>query len=55
MRPSAGRPSLVLRMVASVVLSRWVLKRVRHPAVRAMLASMARETGRQDLAKELDP
>lgn len=47
-------PSLFLRAVAFVVLSRWVRNRVRHPAVRSALAVIARDVGRTDLASELD-
>jgi len=49
-----GKPSLLLRIVAFVVLSRWVLKRVRHPSVRATLAAIARQVGRDDLAADLE-
>jgi len=49
-----GRPSLALRLAAFVILSRWALKRVRHPALRAALANLARQTGRADLARELE-
>ena len=48
------RPSLLVRGFAAIVLSRWVLRRVHHPAARAALALVAREVGRHDLAAELD-
>jgi hypothetical protein len=49
-----ANPSWLLRLIAWVVLSHWVLKRVRQPAVRSVLATIARQVGRHDLAAELD-
>jgi hypothetical protein len=49
-----GKPSLMLRFFASIILSSWVRKRVRHPAARAAMALVAHEVGRHDLATELE-
>jgi hypothetical protein len=51
--PVAKAPLLV-RGFAAIVLSGWVIRRVRHPAARAALALIAREVGRHDLATELE-
>lgn len=49
----SGRPGLVLRMFAKILLSDWVLKRVRHPDVRRVLASLAAQAGRPELSETL--
>ncbi len=49
----AGKPGFVLRMVAKVMLSHWVLRRVRHPDVERILASVAFQVGRPEIAREL--
>jgi hypothetical protein len=36
-----------------VLLSRWVLKRVKNPAVQQLLISVAMEAGRPEVADEL--
>lgn len=51
---SPPRPSLVLRAVASVILSRWVRRRINHRAVRLSLAAVARQVGRTEIASELE-
>jgi len=58
--PSAGsipvlseKPSFVIRALAKVLLSSWVLARVQHPDVEQLLMSFAIQTGRQDVADEL--
>jgi hypothetical protein len=48
------RPSLALRAVAAVILSSWVRRRVRHQSVRAVLATVAYQVGRSDIAAELE-
>ncbi|MBX7198918.1 MAG: hypothetical protein K1X51_06030 [Rhodospirillaceae bacterium] len=48
-----GKPGLVLRMFAKILLSDWVLKRVHHPDVRRALASLAAQAGRLELAQTL--
>lgn len=45
-----GKPSLALRVLARVILSRFVLKRVNHPQVLFMLAEVARQARRMDAA-----
>lgn len=47
--PVYGKPGLVLRIFAKVLLSQWVLKRVNHPDLRRVLASMAVQAGRPDV------
>lgn len=49
----ASRPGLALRVFAKVLLSTWVLKRVSHPDVRKVLASLAAQAGRPELAETL--
>lgn len=46
----AGKPSLALRFLASIILSRFVLKRIDHPHVLFMLAEVARQARRMDAA-----
>lgn len=38
-----------MRIFAKVLLSQWVLKRVNHPDLRRVLASMAVQAGRPDV------
>jgi hypothetical protein len=45
---NAGKPGLVLRIVAGVLCSGFVLKRVEHPDVLVMLSELARQAGRMD-------
>ena len=49
-----GRAALVTRMVAGVVLAPCVRLRVRHPLVRGLMAMLAEEVGRFDVALELE-
>lgn len=49
----SGKPGLVLRAFAKVLLSNWVLKRVHHPDVRRALASLAAQAGRRELSETL--
>lgn len=49
-----AKPSLLVRGFAAIVLSPWVIRRVRHPAARAALALVAHEVGRHELANELE-
>jgi hypothetical protein len=51
--PAAAKPSWVLRLVARILLSRWLLARVKNPEVERMLISMAMEAGRTEVADEL--
>jgi len=48
------KPSLLVRGLAVVLLSKWVLRRVNHPAARISLSILARDVGREDLATELE-
>lgn len=48
------KPGFLVRGFAAIVLSSWVLRRVRHPAARAALALVAHEVGRHELAAELE-
>jgi hypothetical protein len=50
----AARPSLTLRIVATIILSPWVRRRVHHSTVRAALAAVAHQVGRTDIAAELE-
>jgi len=50
----AAKPGLLLRLFAKPLLSQWVRRRVRHPAARSVLALIAREVGRHDLAADLE-
>jgi hypothetical protein len=49
-----GRPSLALRAIATIILSSWVRRRVHHNSVRAVLATIAHQVGRTDIATELE-
>ena len=48
-----AKPGLMLRLVALVLLSGWMLRRVRHPQVLAMLRGLAREANRDKIYREL--
>ncbi len=48
-----AKPSSVMRLFSSLLLSRWVLARVKNPEVERILISFALEAGRQDVADEL--
>jgi len=50
----APRPGLLLRLAAFFLLSSWVLARVKHPQVLAMLREVARQAGRNELLARLD-
>ena len=52
--PQAAKPALLVRLVAAIVLSNPIRRRVHNPAVRSLLAVIAREVGRLDLAAELE-
>ena len=61
MTPAAGKsakelphkPTLITRLLATVLLSRWVLARVEHPDVERLLINFATEAGRVDVADGL--
>lgn len=46
-------PGLVLRVFAKVLLAPWVLKRVRHADVERLIAGVAGQAGRPDIAADL--
>jgi hypothetical protein len=48
-----ARVGLVLRLVARVLLSAWVLRRVRNPDVMSMLVQVAEQAGRPEIALDL--
>lgn len=50
---AAGKPSRMLRLVARILLSRWLLARVKNPEVERLLISVAMEAGRVEVADEL--
>lgn len=52
-RTPPARPSLLTRLLARVLLSRWVLARVHHPDVERLLISFASEANRTEVADEL--
>ena len=47
------KPGLMLRLVAWILLSGWMLRRVRHPQVLAMLRGLAREANREKAYRQL--
>lgn len=47
------KPSLFLRFISRVLLSGWVLKRVQHGQVLAVLADLAGQTGRTDVLLQI--
>jgi len=54
--PVVGAPakaSWVLKLVAKVLLSSWVLKRVKHPDILAVLADVARQVGRMEIVVQI--
>jgi hypothetical protein len=48
-----AKPGLILRLFASIVLSPAVLKRVNHADVERLLANVALQAGRPEVAREL--
>lgn len=46
--PVASKPSFALRIVARILLARWVLKRVHHPDLLTILLQVAHQVGRTD-------
>lgn len=54
--PIVGVPAstgLLLRITARVLLSSWVLKRVEHPNVLAILRELAGQVGRMDAMMQI--
>ena len=50
---TAAKPGLVLRLFAKIVLTPWVLNRVKHADVERLLAGVAVQTGRPEIAESL--
>ena len=50
---SEAKPGLFLRLFANVVLTPWVLTRVKHADVERLLAGVAMQAGRPEVAKSL--
>jgi len=48
-----GSTSLLLRMTSRFLLSSWVLKRVEHPNVLAVLRDLAGQAGRMDAMMQI--
>ena len=48
-----AKPGLVLRLFAKILLAPWVLKRVRHADVERLIAGVAVQAGRPDIAANL--
>ena len=48
-----AEPGLFLRLFARIVLSPWILKRVNHADVERLLAGVALQAGRPEVAREL--
>ena len=48
-----AKPGLLLRLFANIVLSPKVLKRVHHADVERLLAGVALQAGRPEVAREL--
>jgi hypothetical protein len=47
------RPSLALRVFARLLLSQWVLKRIHHPDLLAILMQVAQQARRTDIIPAL--
>lgn len=50
---AATKPGLMLRLVAWFLLSGWMMRRVSHPQVLAMLRGLAREANRETAYRQL--
>lgn len=46
--PIPTKSNLALRVMARILLARWVLKRVHHPDLLAILLQVAHQVGRTD-------
>lgn len=51
---SATRPSFLMHLFSSLILSEFVRRRATHPFLRSVLATVARQSGRSDLAEDLE-
>ncbi len=50
---SAATPGLLLRFFAKILLAPWVLKRIKHADVERLIAGVAVQAGRPEIAAEL--
>ena len=50
----AQPPGRALRVAASILLSSWVLRRVRNPQVFSMLRQVAIQAGRHDAVRQIE-
>lgn len=48
------RAGFMLRAMARILLSQWVLKRINHPAALYALSQIAQQAGRMDVLTQLD-
>lgn len=48
-----AKPGLLLRLFANILLTPWVLKRVRHADLERLLAGVAVQAGRREIAASL--
>jgi hypothetical protein len=51
--PPKDPPSLLLKALARLILSPWVLNRIRHPEVERLLISVAIQAGQPEKARSL--
>ena len=51
--PPEVKPGFLLRLFAKIVLAPWILKRVHHAAVERLLAEVAVQAGRPEVAMSL--
>jgi len=52
--PPSQPPRLALRVAAFLLLSPWMLRRVHNAQVLGMLREVARQAGRESVARQLD-
>ncbi len=50
---TVAKPGIVLRLIARILLAPWVLKRVKHADVERVLAGVAVQAGRPEIAADL--
>ncbi len=51
--PAPQKPSLILRILAKILLSSWVLNRVQHPDIERLLIAFATQVNRPEVADHL--
>lgn len=47
------KTGFMVRMIAKILFSGWVMRRIKNPAIESLLASVATQMGRDDIADEL--